>query len=67
VPPWAIEWQSTSRSFELVLPLGRLSSPGRYYGIVYVAPEAVVDGAIARRSVNSEDGWPGGAFVIDLF
>jgi uncharacterized protein YkwD len=67
VPPWAIEWQPTSRSFELVLPLGRLSSPGRYYGIVYVAPGAVVDGAIARRSVNSEDGWPGGAFVIDLF
>jgi len=67
VPPWAIEWRPTSRSFELVLPLGRLSSPGRYYGIVYVGPEAVVDGAIGRRSVSSNDGWPGGAFVIDLF
>ncbi len=67
VPPWAIEWRPTSRSFELVLPLDRSSSPGRYYGIVYLAPEAVVDGAIGRRLVNSNDGWPGGAFVIDLF
>lgn len=67
VPPWAIEWRPTSRSFELVLPLDRSSSPGRYYGIVYVATEIVVDGAIGRRSVNSNDGWPGGAFVIDLF
>ncbi len=67
VPPWAIEWQPTSQSFELVLPLDRSSSPGRYYGVVYVATAAVVEGAIGNRSVNSEDGWPGGAFVIDLF
>lgn len=67
VPPWAIEWQPTSRSFELVLPLGRSSSPGRYYGVLYVATAVVVDGAVGRRSVNSEDGWPGAAFVIDLF
>lgn len=67
VPPWAIEWQPTSRSFELVLPLGRSSSPGRYYGVVYVATEAVVERAISRRSVYSEDGWPGAAFLIDLF
>jgi hypothetical protein len=67
VPPWAIEWQPTSQSFELILPLGRSSPPGRYYGVVYVATEAVVDGAIGRRSVSTEDGWPGGAFVIDLF
>jgi uncharacterized protein YkwD len=67
VPPWEIEWQPTSRSFELILPLDRSSSPGRYYGVIYVATEVVVDRAISRRSVYSEDGWPGGAFVIDLF
>ncbi len=67
VPPWAIEWLPTRRSFELILPLDRSSPPGRYYGVVYVATEAVVDRAISRRLVYSEDGWPGGAFVIDLF
>lgn len=67
VPPWAIEWQPMSQSFDLVLPLNRSSPPGRYYGVVYVATGAVVDDAIGRRSVSFEDGWPGGAFVIDLF
>ncbi|HUP01273.1 MAG TPA: CAP domain-containing protein [Gemmatimonadota bacterium] len=66
LPPWAIEWRPTDRSFTVTLPIGRGSDPGRYYGIVYVAPERIVRRALDRGSVDTEDGWPGGAFVIEL-
>ena len=66
LPPWAIAWRPSDRSFTATLPLGRGSESGRYYGIVYVAPERNVERALGRGSVATEDGWPGAAFVIDL-
>ncbi len=66
VPPWAIGWRPAGRSFELDLgPL--LREPGRWYGIVYVAPRKVVEGALAAGAVNTSQGWPGAAFVVDVY
>lgn len=66
VPPWAIEWRPAERSFTAHFPPGRASRPGRWYGVLYVAPERVAASAVARRSVSTEDGWPGATFLIDL-
>ncbi|MGH7564669.1 MAG: CAP domain-containing protein [Gemmatimonadota bacterium] len=66
VPPWAIAWRPAGRSFELDLgPLLRES--GRWYGVVYVAPRRVVEGALAAGAANTAQGWPGAAFVVDVY
>ena len=64
VPPWLIAWRRDG-FFEAPLPLQR-EAPGRYYGILYVAPSGVVESALARGRVTTEDGWPGAAFVIEV-
>lgn len=66
LPPWAIEWRPGDRSFAAELHSGLLSDPGRYYGIIYVAPEKAVERALFMRATGTRDGWPGGAFVIDV-
>lgn len=66
VPPWSIRWNVRDRSFELELAPGALSGARRWYGIVYVAPEDRVQRALGRRAVNSNDGFPGAAFVLDV-
>ena len=30
-------------------------------------PDAVVEGALAAGVVNTEQGWPGAAFVVDVY
>lgn len=67
VPPWEIEWRPFDRTFELALGFDRGVGPGRYYGILFVATHRAVEGALGRRRVSTDDGWPGGAFVIDVF
>lgn len=66
VPPWSIRWNVRDRSFELELAPGALNGARRWYGIVYVAPEDQVRRALGRRVVNSNDGFPGAAFVLDV-
>jgi hypothetical protein len=66
LPPWAIQWNPTVRSFAAHLPIGRESEPGLYYGIVYVAPDRVVLDALFERSVSTGEGWPGAAFVVTV-
>lgn len=63
VPPWRIRWNWTDRSFSLELAP---REPGRYYGIVYVASEERVRGALGRLDADSREGWPGAAFVLDV-
>ncbi len=66
VPPWAIGWRSGLLSFEADLgPV--LREPGRWYGIVYVAPRKVVEGALAAGAANTGQGWPGAAFLVDVY
>lgn len=65
LPPWAIGWRPGGR-FELDLgPLLRES--GRWYGVVYVAPRKVVEGALAAGTATTAQGWPGAAFVLDAY
>lgn len=66
VPPWRIRWNRTDRSFRVEIPPDLLDGPGRYYGIVYVAPEDVVRDARGRRAVESDRGWPGAAFLVEV-
>lgn len=66
VPPWRIRWNGTDRSFRVEIPPDLLDGPGRYYGIVYVAPEDVVRDARGRRAVESDRGWPGAAFLVEV-
>lgn len=66
LPPWAIQWNPTGRSFAAHLPIGRESEPELYYGIVYVAPDRVVLDALFERSVSTGEGWPGAAFVVTV-
>ena len=66
VPPWTIGWRPAPLAFELDLgPV--LREPGRWYGIVYVAPRRVVESALAAGAVNTEQGWPGAAFLVDVY
>ncbi len=66
VPPWAIAWRPALRSFELDLgPL--LGEPGRWYGVVYVAPRHEVEGALAAGAANTTMGWPGAAFLVHVY
>lgn len=67
VPPWDIAWHPGDRTFELEIPVGMLDEPGRYYGIAYVSTAGSVDGAIGRRAFSTSEGWPGGAFIVDVF
>ena len=66
VPPWRIRWNWSDRSFEVVLEPGVLGGPGRYYGIVYVAPEEAVREAMGKGRVDSNEGYPGASFVLDI-
>lgn len=66
VPPWTIGWTPGLLAFEVDLgPV--LREPGRWYGIVFVAPRAVVDEALARGRVSTDPGWPGAAFVVEVY
>lgn len=66
VPPWTIGWRPALLAFELDLgPV--LREPGRWYGVVYVAPRQVVERALAAGAVNTEQGWPGAAFLVDVY
>jgi len=66
VPPWAIGWRPALLAFELDLgPV--LREPGRWYGVVYVAPRQIVERALAAGAVNTEQGWPGAAFLVDVY
>lgn len=66
IPPWLIEWYPGDRSFGVSLSLPEADGSTRYYGVVYVAPDNVVNDAISRRNANTSNGWPGAAFVIDI-
>lgn len=66
VPPWAIEWGPAPFSFEADLG-PYLRESGRWYGVVYVAPRRVVEGAVSAGAARTEQGWPGAAFVVDVF
>ncbi|HKY61420.1 MAG TPA: CAP domain-containing protein [Gemmatimonadota bacterium] len=66
VPPWTIGWRPALLAFELDLgPV--LREPGRWYGVVYVAPRQVVERALAAGAVNTGQGWPGAAFLVDVY
>lgn len=66
VPPWAIGWRPGLLAFETDLgPVLRES--GRWYGVVYVAPRRIVEGALGAGVVNTAQGWPGAAFLVDVF
>lgn len=70
IPAWDIEWRSGDRSFEAEVPPRFSSGTGRYYGIVYVAPAREVGEAVRNRlsrGVSTDMGWPGAAFVVDVF
>lgn len=70
IPAWDIEWRGGDRSFETEMPPRFSSGTGRYYGIVYVAPAGEVEEAVRNRlsrGVSTEMGWPGAAFVVDVF
>lgn len=66
VPPWKITWNWSDRSFEVHLDPAALGGPGRYYGIVYVAPEERVWEALGVGRVNSNEGYPGASFILDV-
>lgn len=66
VPPWAIRWNPDDRSFDLRLPMGRGTEPARWYGILYVAPEATVREAVSARQAETGRGWPAAAFVVEV-
>ncbi|HUP19132.1 MAG TPA: CAP domain-containing protein [Gemmatimonadota bacterium] len=66
IPPWRIRWNGTDRSFSLELEWGALRGGDRWYGIVYVAEEDRVRSAIGRGTVDSGEGYPGAAFVLDV-
>lgn len=40
--------------------------PGRYYGILYVAPAREVEIAMERRRATMGQGWPAAAFVFEV-
>lgn len=66
VPPWAIGWRSGLLAFDIDLgPV--LRGSGRWYGVVYVAPRRVVEGAIAAGAVKTVQGWPGAAFLVEVY
>jgi uncharacterized protein YkwD len=66
VPPWVIGWRAAPLVFEVDLG-PTLREPGRWYGVVYVAPRRVVEGALAAGAANTEQGWPGAAFLVDVY
>lgn len=66
VPPWRIRWNWSDRTFEVALDPAWLGGTGRYYGIVYVAGEERVREAMAEGRVDSNEGYPGAAFILDV-
>lgn len=66
VPPWAIRWNPDDRSFGMRLRMGRGEAPARWYGILYLAPEATVRHALAERHAETDGGWPAAAFVVEV-
>jgi uncharacterized protein YkwD len=64
VPAWEIGHRPDG-AFEIELPLSGLA-PGRFYGVLYVAPTRVVDRAVARGRASTEIGWPAAAFMIEV-
>lgn len=66
VPAWGIRWNRTDRSFEIRLQLPTAWGPGRYYGVLFVAPEERVRAALGDRAVDGDEGWPGAAFVLEV-
>ena len=66
VPPWGIGWRPARLEFEVDLGPA-LREPGRWYGVLYVAPRHVVERALAVEAVNTEQGWPGAAFLVDVY
>lgn len=67
VPAWRIEWNRSDRSFEVRLNPSRLGGVGRYYGIVYVAPEERVREAMGDKQVESGVGYPAASFILDVY
>lgn len=65
VPPWAIGWDPATGSFVVSVGTGALDETTRWYGIVYVASEEVVERAVEAGVVNSNAGMPGAAFFVD--
>jgi hypothetical protein len=66
IPPWAIRWNPDDRSFSLALRMARRAMPARWYGILYVAPEAAVRDAVSRLRAGTGGGWPAAAFVVEV-
>jgi len=66
VPPWAIRWNPDDRSFGMRLRMGRGAEPARWYGVLYVAPEAAVREAVSSRRAATGQGWPAAAFVVEV-
>lgn len=66
VPPWAIRWNPSDRSFEVEIGSDSSVASGRWYAVVHVAPESRVREAIGQRRVSTSAGWPGAAFVLDV-
>ena len=66
IPPWAIRWNPTDRSFGLDLRMGRGAESALWYAILYVAPEERVRDALAERRADTDGGWPAAAFVLEV-
>lgn len=66
VPPWAIAWRPGPRSFSLDLGPA-LREPGRWYGVLFVAPREAVEDALATGAVSTARGWPGAAFLVEVY
>lgn len=66
IPPWAIRWNPTDRSFGLRLRMGRGTDESRWYGVLYAAPEEAVARAMSNRRADTGLGWPAAAFVVEV-
>lgn len=63
VPPWAFVVRADGA---FVIEVGRDLPPGRWYGVLYVAPDHEVDLAMRRRRAYTGQGWPGAAFLLEV-
>lgn len=63
VPPWDFTVRADG---VFVIDLARDLPPGRWYGVLYVAPDHEVDLALRRRRAYTGQGWPGAAFVFEV-
>jgi hypothetical protein len=63
VPPWEF---SVARDGAFTAHVSAHLPPGRWYGVLYVAPQSEVDLALRRRRVTTSQGWPGAAFLLEV-